>query len=426
MALDILTAELEELTRLPGVGRVIAQRIVEARDEDLIETVDDLLVVRHIGVGRLEEIRGALLNPDRADQWGDHDRPPATEAVLRPGARSRVFWSLIAALLVVAAGVGATGWWLWIDDRQLPDVHVPVGGLYLLASESGQVASLHASVVNPADTNPGIRLTFQFERQDDRAPFDWVVVGIGDLAFEPICDVGTYVPFEQLTDSPVSCSLEFSRAYFRTPDGPLTAEAAGYEFDVGDGLGFGQFRTVIASGTVVEGIAFEVRSNAEPLETPIWAPIRIDGWLQAPVGNDGAGRRIGAIAPIGGLPTLEAYDEESGGSLFLADPAGPFSLGSMAGWYSAEVNELTIGVGPLRVWERLDAASPGGTENGGEILWDGDGPVYGPAWWRTQDARKVDSVASRAFVAGILIATAAAIVIAIVQLALGNVGRRDL
>lgn len=51
---DLNSADRERLMRLPGVGEVLADRIIAARP---FETMDDLLAVDGIGEGILEELR---------------------------------------------------------------------------------------------------------------------------------------------------------------------------------------------------------------------------------------------------------------------------------------------------------------------------------------------------------------------------------
>jgi competence protein ComEA len=55
--LNVNTATQEELDALPGIGRVIARRIVEGRP---YRSVDELDRVKGIGKKRLEEIRSLV------------------------------------------------------------------------------------------------------------------------------------------------------------------------------------------------------------------------------------------------------------------------------------------------------------------------------------------------------------------------------
>ena len=55
--IDINTATWEDLTNLPGIGEVIARRIVSYREENgAFEAVEELLNVEGIGTTRMEEI----------------------------------------------------------------------------------------------------------------------------------------------------------------------------------------------------------------------------------------------------------------------------------------------------------------------------------------------------------------------------------
>jgi competence ComEA-like helix-hairpin-helix protein len=59
--LDLNRATLEDLTRLPGVGAVLAARILEARQEaGQFHSVEDLREVRGLGGARLERLRPLL------------------------------------------------------------------------------------------------------------------------------------------------------------------------------------------------------------------------------------------------------------------------------------------------------------------------------------------------------------------------------
>jgi competence protein ComEA len=55
--IDVNTAAVEQLQRLPGVGPGLAQRIVEYRAERPFRSVDDLRRVRGIGAKTLERLR---------------------------------------------------------------------------------------------------------------------------------------------------------------------------------------------------------------------------------------------------------------------------------------------------------------------------------------------------------------------------------
>jgi len=55
---DINRADAEELTAIPGVGKTLAQRIVDFRDEHgPFKRVEDLLKVKGIGEKSLEKLR---------------------------------------------------------------------------------------------------------------------------------------------------------------------------------------------------------------------------------------------------------------------------------------------------------------------------------------------------------------------------------
>lgn len=59
--LDVNSASAEELTGLPGIGEVLAQRIVDYRSANgPFETVEDLLSVSGIGEKKLAELEGRI------------------------------------------------------------------------------------------------------------------------------------------------------------------------------------------------------------------------------------------------------------------------------------------------------------------------------------------------------------------------------
>jgi competence ComEA-like helix-hairpin-helix protein len=66
--LDINLATAEELTRLPGVGAVLAARIVEARETEPFSSVEDLRRVRGVGRAKFERLRAfvAVVSEPRA------------------------------------------------------------------------------------------------------------------------------------------------------------------------------------------------------------------------------------------------------------------------------------------------------------------------------------------------------------------------
>ncbi len=55
--ININTAPVEQLTELPGIGEVIAQRIVEYRKNNPFTTVDQITDVQGIGAATLEKLR---------------------------------------------------------------------------------------------------------------------------------------------------------------------------------------------------------------------------------------------------------------------------------------------------------------------------------------------------------------------------------
>jgi competence protein ComEA len=60
---DLNRASAEELARLPGIGRMLAARIVETRDADgRFASVDDLRRVPGLGRARVERLRGRVVS----------------------------------------------------------------------------------------------------------------------------------------------------------------------------------------------------------------------------------------------------------------------------------------------------------------------------------------------------------------------------
>jgi competence protein ComEA len=62
--LDIQTATVEELTQINGVGKVLADRIVEYRTENGISDIDELLNVKGIGKAKLAKIKKEISDND--------------------------------------------------------------------------------------------------------------------------------------------------------------------------------------------------------------------------------------------------------------------------------------------------------------------------------------------------------------------------
>ena len=59
--IDINAAGAQDLQRLPGIGPVLAQRIVDWREENGdFMIVEDLLAVEGIGAAKLDEIRDLI------------------------------------------------------------------------------------------------------------------------------------------------------------------------------------------------------------------------------------------------------------------------------------------------------------------------------------------------------------------------------
>ncbi len=70
--IDPNTAPAASLQRLPGIGPVLAEAIVQYRNErgsSVFATADDLAGVKGIGPATIERIRSLLIvNPDQADE----------------------------------------------------------------------------------------------------------------------------------------------------------------------------------------------------------------------------------------------------------------------------------------------------------------------------------------------------------------------
>lgn len=65
---NINTATVEELAKLPGIGKSIAQRIVNHREKSgKFRTVEELLVIRGISRKKLEQLR-PLVTVEQAEE----------------------------------------------------------------------------------------------------------------------------------------------------------------------------------------------------------------------------------------------------------------------------------------------------------------------------------------------------------------------
>ena len=58
--IDINTATAQELTALPGIGPVIAGKIVEYREAKPFDTVEEILEVKGIGPAKFEAIKDRI------------------------------------------------------------------------------------------------------------------------------------------------------------------------------------------------------------------------------------------------------------------------------------------------------------------------------------------------------------------------------
>lgn len=76
--LDLNRASLEDLQLLPGVGTILAKRILERRkNTGDFHSVDELLLVKGIGKKRLEGIRPLILVATGPDRTGAPAEEPA-------------------------------------------------------------------------------------------------------------------------------------------------------------------------------------------------------------------------------------------------------------------------------------------------------------------------------------------------------------
>lgn len=79
--LDINTANLEELETLTGIGPVLAQRIIDWREENgPFRTVEDLLEVKGIGPATLEKFRDQVTVGAGAEAGNENTEDPPEEA----------------------------------------------------------------------------------------------------------------------------------------------------------------------------------------------------------------------------------------------------------------------------------------------------------------------------------------------------------
>jgi competence ComEA-like helix-hairpin-helix protein len=82
--LDLNRATLADLTRLPGVGPVMARRILEARDDvGRFGAIDDLLNVRGLGRAKLERLR-PFVGVDQTNMGGLATGPPSPPTLVAP------------------------------------------------------------------------------------------------------------------------------------------------------------------------------------------------------------------------------------------------------------------------------------------------------------------------------------------------------
>ena len=72
-SIEINSASMRGLTLLPGIGPIIAERIVRMRDSvGSFESVDELLAIKGIGTNKLSKIRPFVIIGDKSGNTKNH------------------------------------------------------------------------------------------------------------------------------------------------------------------------------------------------------------------------------------------------------------------------------------------------------------------------------------------------------------------
>lgn len=326
----------------------------------------------------------------------------------------------VPTILIASVLLGGWGWRLWVGAQEMPMPRTVDGGIVLFTSVDGLEVAADVLVVRPSDENPLLVVTIEWDptgRNDEDLPdFQWAAVLTGDAVGLPMCEdrwseLRSVSPMGLATTT-CDGGAEHMWLEFTETANPIAGEVGGVLLSPEASPSFDPGPAV-----VVHGISLRSSGVVESPDATVsdWRPpAKFMVWLLSPIAEDAGGFQLGSFPALG--EPIENWRAETPPALQPSDTlpvSGSIRPGALAILVDSEgpLHPATpiarrFRVGPLRVWDQVDAASGQGSSLGSEIVWDLDPTDDGAIWWRTSNTATQQWESSKIFVAGIMLGAA--------------------